>query len=160
MLRAWQYEVGLGEVYDAHYDELKDTIRWNVEQARGLSVADHAAASRKHVALYHRVREFFDDYDILACPTVQVAPFDVDIEWVREIDGVPMATYIDWMRSCCDVTVTGCPAISVPGGFTPAGLPIGLQLVARPRNDLGLLRAAHAFERATGFWKHRPPIAG
>ena len=156
VLRAWQYEVGLGSVYDAHYDDLKDTIRWNVEKARNLTVADHAAASAKQAALFHRVREFFRTFDVLACPTVQVAPFDVDVEWIREIDGVAMATYIDWMRSCCDVTVMGCPAISVPGGFTATGLPIGLQLVGKPRDDLGLLRVAHAFEAATEFWKRRP----
>ena len=70
--------------------------------------------------------------------TVQVSPFDVTLDWVREIAGVPMETYIDWMRSCSDVTVMGCPAISVPAGFTPEGLPVGLQLVGKPGDDLGL----------------------
>jgi len=157
VLRAWQYEVGLGEIYDQHHDQLKATIRWNVEQARSLSLPDHAAASRKHVALFHRVREFFEIYDVLACPTVQVAPFDVELEWVREIDGVAMDSYIDWMRSCCDVTVMGCPAISVPAGFTPEGLPVGLQLVGPPRSDLALLRVARRFEAATEIGRRRPP---
>lgn len=157
VLRAWQFEVGLGELYDSHYDELKDTIRWNIEEARRRTLADHARVVRSHAALFHRVREFFEVYDVLACPTVQVAPFDVTLDWVREIDGVEMETYIDWMRSCCDVTVMGCPAISVPAGFTADGLPVGLQLVGRPRDDLGLLRIAKAFESATEVWRRHPP---
>lgn len=156
VMRAWQFEIGLGETYDERADQLKDTIRWNIEEARRRSLVDHAAASRKHAALFHRVREFFEVYDVLACPTVQVAPFDVDIEWVRHIDGIEMETYIDWMRSCCDVTVMGCPAISVPAGFTAGRLPVGLQLVGPPRDDLGVLRIAHAFEQAT-MVGHRHP---
>ena len=156
VLRAWAYELGHGPTYDLQPDALKDTIRWNVEEARRLSLVDHVNAYREHAALFHRVREFFDVYDVLALPTVQVAPFDVDLDWVREIEGEPMETYIDWMRSCTDVTLMGCPAISVPGGFTPGGLPIGLQLVGKPRGDLELLRIANAFEAATEYWKTRP----
>jgi amidase len=160
VLRAWQFEVGLGELYDSHYDQLKDTIRWNIEEARRRSLADHARAVRKHADLFHRVREFYARYDVLACPTVQVVPFDVTLDWVREIDGTAMDTYIDWMRSCCDVTVMGCPAISVPAAFTPDGLPVGLQLVGKPGDDLGLLRIARAFESATEVWKRRPEPVG
>ena len=156
VLRAWQFEVGLGELYDGHFDLLKETIRWNIEEARRRSLADHARVVRKHAALFHRVRRFYETYDVLACPTVQVAPFDVSLDWVREINGVVMDSYIDWMRSCSDVTVMGCPAISVPAAFTPEGLPVGLQLVGKPGDDLGLLRIAKAFESATEVWKRRP----
>jgi amidase len=156
VLRAWQFEVSFGELYDSHRDRLKDTIRWNIEEARRRSLADHARVSRAHAVLFHRVREFFAVHDVLACPTVQVAPFDVTLDWVREINGVAMETYIDWMRSCCDVTVMGCPAISVPAGFTSDGLPVGLQLVGKPGDDLGLLRIAKAFESATEVWKRHP----
>ncbi len=156
VLRACEFEVGLGELYDSHRDQLKDTIRWNIEEARRRPLTDYAVASRKHGELFHRVQEFFGQYDVLACPTVQVAPFDVTIDWVRDVDGVVMASYIDWMRACSDVTVMGCPAISVPAGFTPEGLPVGLQLVGRPGDDLGLLRIAKAFESATEVWKRRP----
>ncbi len=156
VLRAWAFELGHGPIYDQQPESLKDTIRWNVEEARRRSLVDHVNAYRKHTALYHRVREFFDVYDVLALPTVQVAPFPLEIDWVREIEGEPMETYIDWMRSCTDVTVMGCPAISVPGGFTPDGLPIGLQLVGRPRRDLELLGIAKAYELATQHWKTGP----
>jgi amidase len=75
-------------------------------------------------------------------------PFDVDIDWPREVDGEPMATYIDWMRTCCDITLTGCPAISMPAAFTPGGLPVGVQFVGRPRDDVGILRFARFWERS------------
>lgn len=158
VLRACEFEAGLGELYDSHRDQLKDTIRWNIEEARRRSMTDYAVALRKHGELFHRVREFFGVYDVLACPTVQVPPFDVTIDWVREIDGIVMESYIDWMRSCSDITVMGCPAISVPAGFTPDGLPVGLQLVGKPRDDLGLLRIAKAFESATEVWKRHPSL--
>jgi amidase len=154
--RAWAFELNLGPLYDADPMSLKDTIRWNIEQARGRSLKEHADAVRKHTALFHRVARFFDHYDVLACPTTQVAPFDVDEDWVRSIDGKEMHTYIEWMRSCSDVTVMGCPAISVPAGFTADGLPVGLQLVGRPRGDADLLRIAHAYERATEHWRRTP----
>ena len=67
-----------------------------------------------------------------------------------------MATYIEWMRTCSRITVTGHPAISVPAGFTPEGLPVGLQIVGRARDDWGVLQLAHAFELATGYWRRRP----
>jgi amidase len=80
--------------------------------------------------------------------------------YVTEINGVKLPTYIDWMRACSDITVTGLPAISVPCGFTSEGLPVGIQIVGRHHDDWGVLQLAHAFEQATGFWKRRPALAG
>jgi amidase len=145
-LRAVGFEAGLGELYDHRYADLKDTIRWNVELARSLTAADVGRAKRQRGVLQQRVREFFERFDVLALPTVQVVPFPVEVDWVRQIEGEPMDNYLEWMRCCTDITVTGCPAISVPGGFTPEGLPVGLQLVARPGAELLLLQIAHAFD--------------
>ena len=156
--RAWAFELNHGPDYDTDPGSLKETIRWNIEEARRRTLPDHADAVRKHAALFHRVREFFTRFDVLACPTTQVAPFDVDVEWVPSIDGVVMSSYIEWMRSCTDVTVMGCPAISVPGGFTEGGLPVGLQLVGRPTDDVALLRIAAAYEAATGHWRTAPAL--
>jgi amidase len=97
-------------------------------------------------------------YEFLILPVTQVVPFDVKQRYVTEIEGVPMGTYIDWMKSCYYVTVTGLPAASVPCGFTPEGLPVGLQIVGRHRDDLGVLQLAHTFEQATGLWKHSPSV--
>ncbi len=92
------------------------------------------------------MRRFFERYDVFALPTVQVVPFPVEVEWVREIEGVPLENYLEWMQSCTDITVTGCRAISVPAGVTPDGLPVGLQLVAPPGGELLLLQIAHALD--------------
>jgi amidase len=87
-----------------------------------------------------------------------VQPFDRDIEWVRSIEGVELTSYLDWMAICCVISVFGLPAISVPCGFTRSGLPVGLQIVGRPRDDLGVLRAAYALDQATGYCQQRPPL--
>ena len=79
-----------------------------------------------------------------------MVPFDVELDWPRQVDGIPMETYIDWMRSCCDISVTGCPAISMPAAFTPGGLPVGVQFVGKPGGDVDLLRFARVWERANG----------
>ena len=98
----------------------------------------------------------FEEYDALLLPAAQIPPFATEIDWIREINGVSLETYIDWMAICCMITVTGCPAISVPGGFTEDGLPVGLQIVGKPRGDLDLLKIANAFEEATNFYRHPP----
>ena len=99
-----------------------------------------------------------DSYDVIILPAAQVPAFDIDTEWVKEIDGKLMETYIDWMTVCCAVTVTGFPAISVPAGFTADKLPVGVQIVGKPKGDFELLRIAHAYELATGHYKTKPPV--
>jgi amidase len=158
VLRAWSFELSFSELLRTHRDQLKDTVIWNTEAGMHLSGPDIARAERKHTALYHRVREFMETYEFLICPVSQVPPFDVTQPYVREINGVPMETYIDWMRSCYYISITGHPAISVPCGFTPEGLPVGVQIVGRHQDELGVLQLAYAFEQATELWKRRPPV--
>jgi amidase len=157
-MRALSFETGLGPLLDTHRAQLKDTVIWNIEAGRALTGADVARAQRMQGELYQRVLAFFAEYDFLALPVAQVPPFSVEQPYVTAINGVPMGNYIEWMRSCYLITVTGLPAISVPAGFTPAGLPVGLQIVGRPRDEVGVLQIAHAFEQATGFGKRRPQI--
>jgi amidase len=159
-LRAWHFEIQAGALYDRAGDRLKDTVRWNVEQARRLTLVDHARAAVAHAQLLARVRSFFERHDVLALPVVQVVPFDAALDWPREVEGVEMVTYIDWMRSCSDISVTGCPAISVPAAFTPDGLPVGVQFVGRPGGDVELLGFALAWERATGVGERRATVLG
>lgn len=159
VLRAWQFEIADGPLYDRSPDQLKDTVRWNIEEARRLSLVDHARVTSAHAALLVRTREFFDEYDVLALPTAQVAPFDIDLDWPRQVDGTDMETYIDWMRSCCDISVTGCPAISMPSSFTATGLPVGVQFVGRPGGDVDLLRFAAAWELASAPFVDRATVA-
>ena len=98
-------------------------------------------------------------YDFMIFPTTQVPPFPITVEYPTEIEGVRMETYIDWMKSAYYITATRMPAISVPAGFTPDGLPVGIQIVGKYRGDLELLKIANAFEQATNIGSKRPPIA-
>jgi amidase len=157
-LRAWQFELVMGTLLDRERDRIKPSLAWNIEVGRALTGRDLAAAEALHIALYHRVREFFDRYDLLLLPVSQVVPFDVDLEYPTEVAGEPMHTYLDWMRSAYFVSATGCPALSVPAGFTPEGLPVGLQIVGPHRADFAVLQAGHAFEQITRHGGRRPAI--
>ena len=157
-LRAFSFAMAHEEHIRNHRDELKDTVVWNVEKGLALGAMDVAHAEAKRAALLDRVVGFFGRFDFLLCPTTQVPPFSIDTDWVREIDGVQLETYIDWMAACYAITVTGCPSISVPAGFTRDGLPVGIQIVAPPKCDFEALQLAHAYEVVADFASRRPPI--
>ena len=158
VLRAWQFELAYGGLLDSHREMLKDTVVWNIEEGRRLTGPRIGAAERLRAEVLERVRLFMQRYEFLVLPTTQVAPFDVRTPYVEQIDGEPMETYIDWMKSCYYITVTGLPAVSVPGGFTPEGLPVGVQIVGRWRDERGVLQLARAFERATRYGERRPEL--
>jgi amidase len=157
--RAFRSALSLGELYDTDGDRMKETVRWNVERGRALTVADLTAATRLHAELHARTLEFFDRYEYVACPVTQVEPFPVEFEYPTAVAGVPMGSYIEWMRSCSRISATGCPAISIPAGLSADGLPVGLQLVTRPFAERALLEAAHAVDVQTGYSRLAPPAA-
>jgi amidase len=157
--RAFMSATGLGDEYDARGDAMKATVRAEVERGRALTSAQLARATLLQAALAERVLAFFDRYDYLACPVTQVEPFPVEQEYGEAIDGVRMGSYIEWMRSNSRISAACCPAISVPIGFSERGLPVGLQLVARPFGERALLEAAHALELQTGLAARMPPLA-
>jgi amidase len=159
VLRAHGFARGHERELRDHREMMKETIIWNVGQGLKLSGPDVARAQVARAALYHRVRTFLERYEFLLLPVSQVVPFPVEVEWVTEIEGVPMETYIDWMQSCSLITLTEHPAIAVPSGFTPEGLPVGIQIVGRHRREFDLLQLAHAVEQATHVAQRRPAIA-
>ena len=136
----------------------KDTVKWEIAEAERQSAADVARASARQARMYRDVVQFFARYDAYVCPVTQVEPFDITTEYPTSVAGVTMPTYIDWMRSAWYVTFMQCPAISVPGGFSANGLPVGLQIVGKPRGDLALLQLAYAFEHATHHGTRRPVL--
>jgi amidase len=157
-LRAWLFEASYGGLAQRHPDKVKESIRWNAEMGAKLTGPDLARAEQLHTKLYERMVGFFERYDVLLAPTTQVLPFPVEMEYPTEIAGVHQDNYLEWMRSCTVISPTGCPALSVPGGFTPDGLPVGLQIVGPPRADRRVLEVGHAFEQATGFGLRRPAL--
>lgn len=158
VFRALEFEAKLGPLFDTHRAQMKDTVIWNIEEGRKLTGQQIAVAERQRVQLHQRMHTFFERYEYLILPTTQVAPFDVTRPYIDEIDGIKLATYIDWMKSCYFISATGQPAISVPCGFTPNGLPVGIQIVGRHQDDLGVLQLAYAFEQATMIGRQRPHI--
>ena len=158
-LRAVGFFHKVGPLMKEHKDKLKDTVIWNVEEGRRRSAEDVARAEVLRSGLFHRMRKFLETYDFLVCPVNQLPPYPVTTEWPREVAGVKMTNYLDWMKSCYYITITSHPAISVPAGFTKENLPVGIQIVGRYRDDFGVLQLAHAFEQANPAWKRRPAIA-
>ncbi len=157
-LRAWTFASALGGLPEERLAMLKETIRWNLAKGRQLSGDAVSRAERLRSALFQRLHAFLQDFEFLVLPVNQVPPFDVESPYPEEIDGVGMETYIDWMKSAYYVSVTGHPAISVPCGFTPEGLPVGVQIVGRYRDDFGVLQLAHAYQEATRLCDRRAPI--
>ena len=131
---------------------------WDIEQGVNLSGPEVGWAESKRMELFQRMHEFMEKYEFLICPVSQRPPFDVRQRWVKEINGIGMENFIAWMKSCYYITATGHPAISVPCGFTSEGLPVGVQIVGRYRDDFGVLQLANAFEAATGVWKKLPQV--
>ncbi|GAA3807183.1 amidase [Sphaerisporangium flaviroseum] len=155
--RAWHYANAFG---DLPADRLGPNVAWNVEQGRAVTGADLARAERLRSGLFQRMNAFFDTFDILIAPVSQVPPFPIGRPYVTEVAGTPMPDYLAWMRSAYWITMLHAPAASVPCGFTPGGLPVGVQIVGRPWADLTVLKVAHAFERATGHGARRPALGG
>jgi amidase len=157
-LRAIAFAQRYAPLLAARRADLKDTVIWNIEQGLALEGAGVARASALRSELFSRMQAFLGRYEFLIGPVNQLPPFPVETEWPREVAGARMHNYLDWMKSCYYITITGHPAISVPAGFTPDGLPVGIQIVGRYGDDFGVLQLAYAFESATGAWKRRPGV--
>ena len=155
-LRAQQFAIGQGDTVRQYRDKVKQTVIWNTELGWSQPAERLVHAERERAALFERMHTFMQDYDFIIGPVSQVVPFKVDEEYPLAIDNMPMLNYIDWMRSAYYVSLTGHPAISVPAGFTATGLPVGLQIVGRYRDEWSVLQMAYAFEQATQFWKQAP----
>jgi len=157
-MRAWVFQARFATLLEKRPDAFKPSLRDNILLGADLTGLDVARAFQQLTSIHDRMRAFFETYDVLALPVSQVPPFSADEEYPASINGEPQSTYLDWMRSAYLITVTGCPAVSVPAGFTPEGWPVGLQLVGQFRSERRLLEIAHAFEQATRIGDRRPEL--
>jgi amidase len=159
-LRSWRVAGKLGPILDAPAtrDALKPEAVWEVERGRALSLARIEEASQTRSAWYRAAMRLFERHDFLAAPVAQVFPFDVTLAWPKEIAGRTMDTYHRWMECVVPASLLGLPAISLPAGFGGGGLPAGLQLIGRPRDDIGLLKIASAYEAATDWLGQAPDL--
>ena len=137
-------------------DQLKPEVIWNIEKGMGHSVGDAGRAEETRGEIYHRVVDWFGDYDLLACPTAITPPFDVDMRYLERLGDHAFDNYVDWLYIVFAITLTSCPVISLPAGFTASGLPVGVQLVARPRGEAELLSFAAQLETILDLGSDRP----
>jgi amidase len=145
-LRAAKFAAERAELLRTRREQLKPEVIWNIE--KGLRL-DGEAIGRAEVArgrLYQRVCRFFEDYDLLVCPAAIVPPFDVEVRYVEEVEGVRFDNYVAWIGITFALTLTACPVLALPAGMTARGLPVGLQLMAPPRADAAALAAGALFE--------------
>jgi len=167
---AWRAFVGTRHFYGGHgllplYRDpaqralLKPEAVWEVEGGLALSAYDVAALSALRTGWSRAVARLFERYDYWIVPTAQVFPFPVEQHWPREVGGRAMHSYHEWMQVVCLVTMAGTPALAVPAGFSPAGLPMGVQIVAPLHHDAQCLAAAAAYEAVAGdLLARRPPV--
>jgi amidase len=159
VLRGWHMATTIGDAVERAGDAVGPMVRGNVAYGRTVTAAQLAAAQHRRTALLQDAARFFAEHEYLFLPVSQVLPFDADVPWVREIEGEPMPDYLAWMRSAYVVSVLRVPAASVPAGFTPGGLPVGLQVVGRPGDDVGVLQVAHALEQVFRAHERTPDLA-
>jgi amidase len=157
-IRGFRSAATYGPLLATHRDQMKPEAVGEVEAGLALTSASVARAMVQHGELLDRMRRFMETFEFIVCAVNQVPPFEASLDWPKAIDGVAMDHYIAWMKSTYWITATFCPAISVPAGFTPEGLPVGIQIVGRHRDDFGVLQLAHAFEAATQTGLKRPPM--
>jgi amidase len=159
VLRAWQAGSGLADVYKspALRAHMKPEAIFEVESGAKLSAYEVSDASLVRSRWSEAVRAFFERYDFWILPTAQLFPFDVGLDWPREIAGRRMETYHEWMKVVLPVTMFGGPVVAAPAGFGPTGLPIGIQIVGPLRAERACLELAHAYDERTRWVAKRPP---
>jgi amidase len=158
-LRAWQSGSSLLTYYNDPKQRalLKPEAIFEVESGLKLNAFDVSAALAVRTEWYQAVRRFFDKYDYFIVPTAQLFPFDVNLHWPREIAGTKMTTYHEWMKCVLPITMSGCPALAAPAGFSNGGLPIGIQIVAPLHAELACLQLAFGYDTATSWSTKRLP---
>ena len=155
-LRAVLMGTLMGPVLEQHRDRMAPEIVGNIERGLRLSSDEIFQAERVRWELQKEMRTFFERNDFLVCAATSVAPFPVDQRYVKEINGRPCETYIDWFAITFALTMTGCPTISLPCGFTSTGLPVAIQIVGKPRGEASLLRFSKHIEDILGIAKCLP----
>ena len=149
-LRAHGFASGLNDLYENNRNQLKPEVVWNIERGLNLSAGDIAKAERQRGEIYQNAAAFMADVDLLLTPATIVPPYPVDDRYVSQCNGVEFETYIDWLSIAYAITLTSLPALSVPCGMTDQGLPVGMQLVGKPRGEDQLLSHAHWVETVLG----------
>jgi amidase len=149
-----------GERIAKHREVLQAGLVENTEVGLALTSSDVARGELMRTALWHRVRAFMETRDLWITPTAAVPPFPIEDPHPMAVGGQPVGKAMQRSFLTYAFSVLGLPAISIPCGFTRAGLPVGLQIVGRRRQEAAVLTAAAAFEAAQPWDGRRPPVLG
>jgi len=171
---------GDGVVVEEAHPDLTDAEKTFQTLRGAVFIARHAALIEKHRHLYkpeiientefglrlkpeqiieaevaqgdliRRVARFFERYDFLLCPAVTCPPFDVELRYPTEVEGARFEGYMGFLVLSSVITLTACPVVALPCGFTAAGLPVGLQVIGRGRSEEALISAAAYLESLFG----------
>ena len=129
-----------------------------VEAGRGVTGGEYVDALHAKAGYTRVWAEFFEDFDLLVTPTMQLTAFDVGVPTPPQIEGQPVDPFFDdWCTSCLPANLTGMPATSVPAGMGREQLPVGVQIMGPRWSDALTLRLAAAFERAMPWQRFLPP---
>jgi amidase len=156
VLRANQVVGDLAPIIDANRDRVRKEVVWNMELGKKTSADAIGDAERRRGLMYARAAAFFEEFDLLVTPAAIVAPFDVRIRALDEVDGVKLDNYYEWYAIAYAITLTSLPALALPCGFTASGLPVALQLVGPPRGEARLMAMAHWMEEVFGIAQRLP----
>jgi amidase len=155
-LRAAAFDSLWGDELAADPDVFTSFLARNIREGAKLTGREVVRAEEAVTRLVRRADEFFGRYDLVIAPAAQVAPFPVELDFPTVVDGQQLETYLDWMRAAYLFTPLGIPGLSVPAGFTPSGLPVGLQMLTRRGTDVRLLRLAAAVEHVSPHGSRHP----
>lgn len=156
VLRGAEFVQGMADLYETKRDLLKPEVIWNIEMGMELTAERIAWANLRREGYYREMLKLFETHELLVSPTAMVPPFPVEERYLAAFEGVRFDSYIDWLALQAAITLTGCPAISMPAGFTEGGLPVGIQLTGRPRGEAELLGFARHFEAEMGHISRKP----
>jgi amidase len=158
-LRHWSMAGELATLYKdpAKRAQMKPEVQWEIEGGLPLTALEVSNASLARTEWYWSVHRLFEKYDFLLLPSAQVFPFDAELHWPQEINGVKMDTYHRWMEVVLTATLTGAPALSVPVGFNSDGLAMGMQIIGKNHADLAVLQLGYAYDEATHWVRDRKP---
>ncbi len=156
VLRGASFVTNLQTEYEKHEQLLKPEIVWNLEKGKQLTTEDIGRAQKTQAKIFKSLINFFNDFDLLICPCAIVPPFDSELRFVEALGEYTFNSYYEWLAITFALTLTGCPVLAVPAGFTSAGLPVGLQIVGPPRDEGPILSAGHLLEQLTGISKRLP----
>ncbi|MFD6517942.1 amidase [Rhodococcus sp. NPDC060176] len=158
VLRAAEFDHEWGDLLAENVDMFKADLAWNIRQGLNTSGREVVRAQAEVTRLHRCAADFFDKYDVLLAPVSPVAPFNAELAFPPEVDGIRQDDYLEWMRASYLFTPLGVPALSLPAGFTDVGLPVGIQVITAARTEHKLLQIARALEAAFPFSQHLPVL--